>query len=130
MVYASKTAQRRLRTPSQWSVLIQEWHQSGLSKAAFCRQHKICMSVFYRHSCAFSSVSALSLKKEEARQLRSESPSLPAALLKDFIPVSLQEEKRTSPQLEVILATGHRFCIQGIESWEQISSFLHKIVTS
>lgn len=34
------------RSPAQWQALFSQQHRSGLSAAAFCRQHKLCPKYF------------------------------------------------------------------------------------
>jgi len=36
----------KLQTKSFWSTHIDQWHSSGLSQAAYCRQHGLCEQKF------------------------------------------------------------------------------------
>jgi len=36
----------KLQTKSFWSTHIGQWHSSGLSQAAYCRQHDLCEQKF------------------------------------------------------------------------------------
>lgn len=39
---------RIMRTPEQWQALLEEFNNSGLTRAAFCKKHRIATSSLYR----------------------------------------------------------------------------------
>ena len=43
-----KPAKRVQRSRSQWKALLEEFNTSGLSKTAFCKEHRIATSSLYR----------------------------------------------------------------------------------
>jgi hypothetical protein len=43
-----KSRSRIKRTRAQWEALVEQFKTSGVTKTAFCKQHGIAMSCFYR----------------------------------------------------------------------------------
>lgn len=44
---------RVMRTQSQWKALLNEFSDSGLTRSAFCKKHRIATSTFYRWQQSF-----------------------------------------------------------------------------
>ena len=44
----SKPAKRVMRSHNQWRALLEEFNNSGLTKTAFCKKHRIATSSLYR----------------------------------------------------------------------------------
>ncbi len=44
----SKPKKRINRSRSQWQLLLDDFHRSGLTKVAFCKQHGVATSSLYR----------------------------------------------------------------------------------
>lgn len=119
MVKEASCKGKRGYSPEQWQGIIDHWRASGLSKQTYCRQQGIARSVFGRW---FKRVVSPRLQKEADFLKRVE---------ESFIPVSLDAARtpfQLKPQLEVILAKGHRLSIQGPFDWEGMSLFLKALL--
>lgn len=49
-----KPAKRVMRSQGEWKTLLEAFNNSGLTKAAFCKQHRIATSSLYRWQSIFS----------------------------------------------------------------------------
>ncbi len=49
-----KPAKRVMRSQGEWKALLEAFNNSGLTKAAFCKQHRIATSSLYRWQSIFS----------------------------------------------------------------------------
>jgi len=50
----TKPAKRVMRSHSQWKALLEEFSNSGLTRTAFCKKHRIATSSLYRWQQIFS----------------------------------------------------------------------------
>lgn len=53
----SRRRTRIMRTQEQWRALLEEFNTSGLTRAAFCKKHRIATSSLYRWQQLFEHVS-------------------------------------------------------------------------
>ena len=49
-----KPRTRVMRSQSQWKALLKEFNQSGLTRSAFCKKHRIATSSLYRWQQLFA----------------------------------------------------------------------------
>ena len=49
----SRRRARVMRTQEQWKALLEEFNSSGLTRAAFCKKHRIATSSLYRRQQLF-----------------------------------------------------------------------------
>ena len=49
-----KPRTRVMRSKTQWKVLLEEFNNSGLTKSAFCKKHRIASSSLYRWQRLFA----------------------------------------------------------------------------
>ena len=53
-----KPAKRVMRSQGEWKALLEAFNNSGLTKAAFCKQHRIATSSLYRWQSFFPNTPA------------------------------------------------------------------------
>ena len=69
---------RHMRTHRQWKALLNEFNDSGLTRSAFCKKHRIATSSLYRWQQIFAEQSGASDFIDVTQPLSSTTPPTPA----------------------------------------------------
>ncbi|HUV20540.1 MAG TPA: hypothetical protein VMZ32_02025 [Gammaproteobacteria bacterium] len=91
---------RKYRSQAEWSVLIEQQAQSGLSGAEFCKQHGVVAKCFYRKRLQLSEGKALVPARRSFVQVSPESPAstlTEASLMLQYRECRLQVPMTTDP---------------------------------
>jgi hypothetical protein len=89
-------------TSNEREELVSKWLSSGMSKAAFCREHRIDLSRFYNWSCPSSN----KRKKEKAvgfNPVRSSTTSVTSSLMVVQFPNGVQVKLPLSSEIDQVL---------------------------
>jgi hypothetical protein len=97
---------KRLRKTTEWSSLVAQWKQTGLSVKQFCEGEGLCESRFYEMRKQLETGINKRSKKNNPREKKQ-------AAQKQFIPVEIKPVPNTVQQqkelgfLEIVTPTGH-----------------------
>ena len=72
-----KPKKRVMRTETQWQALLDEFNTSGLTRSAFCKQHRIATSSLYRWQKALTGPSAADKFVDITESVAKAAPTLP-----------------------------------------------------
>ncbi len=96
---------------SFWSVHVEAWRRSGLSKRKYCRQHRLSGSTFDRWLRHLIDVEALKIRAELRREERRE------RLRKKRSPVSKDQRCRAVQAFWAMHVEAMRWCGMGMEAY-------------
>lgn len=68
---------RVMRTETQWKALLDEFNTSGLTRSAFCKQHRIATSSLYRWQKVLTEPSAADKFVDITESVAKAAPALP-----------------------------------------------------
>jgi len=100
------------RTETQWRALFSRFDKSGLSAAAFCREHELCPQYFSLR-CKQLGQSKLKTNTRKKRKPR-------------FSKVALPESMATKYECRIILPNGVTVVVSGFLSGEGLSDLLQQ----
>ena len=72
-----KQKNRVMRTETQWKALLDEFNTSGLTRSAFCKQHRIATSSLYRWQKALTGPSTAAEFIDITEPVVKSAPTLP-----------------------------------------------------
>jgi len=97
---------RVMRTETQWKALLDEFNTSGLTRSAFCKQHRIATSSLYRWQKVLTEPSAADKFVDITESVAKAAPALPVP------------DNNSHWQVELELGAGvTRICVAPSPGW-------------
>ena len=92
-------------TPKQqrWTCILEDWINSGLSQAEYCRQHHLCPKQFYWWKRHFAKAKSVSPEKAEFLPLVIENNSADSSIVLNVAGIQIHYQRDTDPALLVQL---------------------------